>query len=271
MRQPLIARYGRKPQSNPRARARYIGTMTLVVAMLGTACASIPREAVELSNVVGTRIATLQVGHEALLAEYFRLSRDRIDDFLMQRWVPQFLENFVADADLLGKLTSVEPLGDDRVASLVQELQRRGVEGDAATVAVAAVQSAFGDGERGQIVLEFAEAATTEIETRRSSLFAPLERTERAAMKELRGIYAELIAAQNSVTAHLTSIHEVQVQQDAILSRLGLLQERDRALDQAISINERIVGIIDSGEEVTEILKQLGEAVEAAVGGNPGS
>lgn len=271
MRQTLIARYGRKPKSNPRARARYIGAMTLVVAMLGSACASTPREAVELSNVVGARIATLQAGHEALLTEYFRLSRDRIEDFLMQRWIPRFLENFVVDADLLGELTSVEPLGEDRVARLVEELQRAGVTGDAATAAVAAVQSAFGDSERGQIVLEFAEAATTEIETQRRSLFAPLERTERAAMKELRTAYAELIAAQNSVTAHLTSIHEVQVQQDAILSRLGLLEARDQALDQAISINESIVGIIDSGEEVTEILKQLEEAVEAAVGGNPGS
>ena len=70
--------------------------LTFAVTILLAACASVPPEAVELSQVAGRRVADAQASHEALAAAYFDLSRQRIEDFIDQRWTPRFLANFVA-------------------------------------------------------------------------------------------------------------------------------------------------------------------------------
>jgi hypothetical protein len=46
------------------------------------ACASVPKEAVELSHVASRRVADTQAAHEALVQSYFQLSRERVEDLL---------------------------------------------------------------------------------------------------------------------------------------------------------------------------------------------
>ena len=233
-------------------------------SLVFSACATIPEQAVTLSTVVGNQLTVLQASHEATLTGYFDLSRRRIEDFLEQRWMPTFLEIFVDDADLLDKLVSVEPLDQARVTRLTEELNRLGVAGADQGRAVAAAQSAFGDAERGQIVLEFAEAALQEIEEQRRSVVEPLNQLERTALSDLRATYVQLVEAQAAVTAHLSSLREAEVQQDALLERFGLRETRDRILDDAIGINEKIMGLIDRGGNAADTLKAISETISTS-------
>ena len=114
---------------------------------------------------------------------------------------------------------------------------------------------------RGQIVLEFAEAALQEFEEQRRSVVEPLNQLERTALSDLRATYAQLVEAQAAVTAHLSSLREAEVQQDALLERFGLRETRDRILDDAIGINEKIMGLIDRGGNAADTLKAISKTI----------
>jgi hypothetical protein len=223
---------------------------------LGCSAAKVPAEAVELSAAVGQGITDMQVSHEAFVQDYFKVSRDRIEDFLQNRWIPEFLENFVRDAELMEFLDSPQALEDDDLARVREELVLVLRTGDVDN-AVSAVQRALGDAERGQIILEFAQAAVLTIEAQRRELIDPINGFETSSLQHLR-------AAYEAVTALLKSVHDVQVEQDAILQRLGVLEARDEALRQAAGLNDSVVQILSQSGTAEETAAKIKELYEKA-------
>jgi len=178
----------------------------------------------------------MQASHEAMVRAYFQMSRDRVEDFLQNRWIPEFLGTFVQDANLMDLLTVRETVTDE-------ESTRDGLS----------------DAERGEIVLEFAEAAVEEIERRRKELTLPIDGLENDLLRGLRGNYAQLIQMQNGVTAFLASAVDVTVEQDAVLQRLGLLEARDSIIERALSTNDMIVELTEGAGKAEDIIDQLKE------------
>lgn len=218
-------------------------------------CASVPKESVELSAVVGARITDVQISHEAILSAYFSISRDRIDDFFRYRFTPQFLENFVHDSKLLEQLDSVEPFTDEQKERLLVALERVLSEEDSQR-AYKAASTALGGTEQGELVLQFAEAALEQIDEEKQALLGPLNDREALAIKELRGAYAELLAMQTTVTAHLQSVREVSVEQDNLLKSLGLLESRDKIVEEAIDLNGQVTNALEQGSKAQEALEE---------------
>ena len=235
--------------------------LPLLVAASGlVSCVKVPAEAVTLSTVVGHRITAIQTSHERLAREYFDLCRENVEDFLVNRWVPEFMATFVRDANLMHLLENPEPLTEDQVQQIRDELQGSMDPGNLERV-VAAVQSAFGDEERGQIAIEFAEAAVKQINRKRAELLTPLDQYEDRVLSEINGTYAELAQLQNSVTAFIQSARDVTVAQDSVLDRLKLLERRDAVLNQAMSLNDTIVSLTNSAESANAILEKIEEVV----------
>ena len=54
------------------------------------------------------------------------------------------------------------------------------------------------------------------------------------------------------------------MQQDALLERFGLRETRDRILDDAIGINEKIMGLIDRGGNAADTLKAISETISTS-------
>ncbi|MDT8369922.1 MAG: hypothetical protein RQ745_12010 [Longimicrobiales bacterium] len=237
-----------------------------VVPLLALAgCASIPQEAADLSHVVGQRLAAVQASHEGFARAYFQLSRDRVEDFLQRRWIPEFLATFVADADLAGELASPDPLTGVQEDRLREELAARlSLEGAALDRTVEAVKSGLGDADRGEIVLDFATAALEQIEAQRRELIGPINQMEADALRELRRTWAELIQAQAGVTAFIQSTHDVTAEQDAVLARLGMLEARDRVIEDAVSLSEEVVRITDETGPAQDVLRRLRERLGTA-------
>jgi len=207
---------------------RSLSALAFVLLVTIVACTPpVPPQATELSRAVGERIAATQASHEAFVTEYFASSRARIDDFLRQEWIPEFLANFTADAELTKLLTDSTLVGR------------------------------AGDEERGAIVLDFATAAMDEIEVQRRSLLRPVDRLERQTLKELRASYDDLIAMNASVTSYIESTQNLSEAQGNVLRRLDLLEVRDRALDDATDLHDRIEGILDRAEEAQDLFDQL--------------
>jgi hypothetical protein len=234
-----------------------VALLTIVFCLTFFSCARVPSQAVVLSRTVGERLPALQASHEAFISAYFEVSRERMEDFIDQRWIPTFLGNFVHDADLMQKLENVQPLTSGQNTQLQAKLQESGISPMDQVKVIRAVNVAFGDPDRGKLVLLFSEAALKQIETKRKSLLNPIDEQERQSLEELRKVYAQVEQAQSTVTAHLSSIHKVSEEQDQVLARLGLLKERDAIIDKALQTNQEIMGIIDAGKDAAKTVEEL--------------
>jgi hypothetical protein len=141
---------------------------------------------------------------------------------------------------------------------LREELTRMAsMRGQPLNQTIEAVNSAFGDGERGQIVLEFAGAAMEQLERQCRELLGPIDARERRVLTELRANYAETMGIQSAVRAYLQSVHAVQVEQDEVLRRLNLLRTRDSVIAGAIVLNDAVVKRTDQAGDAEAALRQI--------------
>jgi hypothetical protein len=225
-------------------------------------CVRVPPQAVILSRTVGERLPDIQASHEAFVSAYFEVSRQRVQDFLDERWIPTFLGNFVADSQLMEKLEGVKHFTDQENARLQTKLQGAGISGDEQDKIIKAVNDAFGDPDRGKLVLFFSDSALRQIELKRKALLDPIDTQERATLNELRQNYAQIEQAQSTVTAHLSSIQKVTNEQDQVMARLGLLKSRDEIVNKALAANQEIMSILNSGQDAETTLKQLTDAAK---------
>lgn len=230
--------------------------LILLIVTLNS-CVRVPSQAVVLSRTVGERLPELQASHEAFVSAYFQLSRERVEDFLDQRWIPMFLGNFVERANLMQRLQNVQPFTPEQNNRLQASLQQAGIPADDQLKIVRAVDSAFGDPDRGKQVLLFSEAALKQIEIKRKSLLTPIDEQERQSLEALRKVYAQVEQAQGTVTAHLSSIQKVTQEQDQVLARLGVLKERDAIVQKALDTNQEIMGILDAGKDAEQTVQEL--------------
>lgn len=252
-------------------RIRCLGRGVLILLLVSptlSGCARISPQAVVLSEVATERTGALHQSHEAFVRGYFDQTRSRVDDFLVDKWTPSFLEELVNNADNNGEdflhlLENVSPFSQDEVDRLAAALKEAGFSDTPA--AVAAFEKALGGGERGAVVLQFAEAAVSEIENKRRKLLDPIDDLEKRTLAELRTAYNQLQQIQSSLTGHLRSLAEVQAEQDHILQRLRLLDKRDRLVDRAIGINEGITGVLAAGHDVADTVTALEERARSLV------
>jgi hypothetical protein len=234
-------------------------------------CVSVPQEAVVLSNLVGTQIAEHRASHEELLRLYYARSRDVVELFLKERWVPEYLERFVAESEVMELLaTPDEVFDDDTLLRLREELLGVSGVGEVRTpLIIKAVGRVVGDAERGQIILDFAEVALREIQAQRSQLLDPLQREEERALTHLARSYGQLQNAQNQVTAYLASARSVTRSQDEVLAAMGIREFRDDALRRAVLISDRLAAAAKAGETAAEALEAMRSILESS--GSEGS
>jgi hypothetical protein len=240
-----------------------------VIAFLMASCVSVSQEAVVLSSVVGVQIAEHRASHEAFVQRYYDRSRDVVEMFLRDRWVPEYLETFVRESQIGDLLTDpTELFHEDDVERLREELMALSGIGEARTEDVlSAVGRAFGHAERGRILLEFAQVAMAEIEVQRSELLDPLDRQEQEVLEHLAESYAQLQQAQAQVTAYLASVQEVTRSQDEVLETMGIRELRDDTFDRAVRLSERLAAVAKSGTSAAEALEEM----KALIGsGEPG-
>lgn len=236
----------------------YFVTVWLTIAL--GACTTVSPEAVTLSEVVNHRVTAMQTSHEAFVRGYFNQSRERIEDFLIEKWIPEFLDQFVNDStgtgeDLLHEIENATPFDAAEIERLQKELRKRDIKEIEATITATA--AALGGGERGQSVLNFAEAAMGQIEKKRRALLDPIDDLERRTLQELGASYSQIQQAQGSVTSHLRSLSDVQEEQEQFLRRLQLLEKRDQFVERALAVNEGVTGILEAGKSIEETLTAL--------------
>lgn len=85
-----------------RSRMTRIARCTLLLTFLAlSACATVPRESVQLSQAIGNDIQELHAGYRATIQAQFQLMRQNGLEVIENRWVPTYLASFVEDGRLV--------------------------------------------------------------------------------------------------------------------------------------------------------------------------
>ena len=171
---------------------RLIPLLLVGILALLIGCASVPKEVVELSYVMGEDLVEVHRSYVALIELHFDDLRTRTSDFLDNKWQPVYLRNFIQLGDLVGLATHASP---DTV--LLQ-------------------------------VHAWSLVALDQIAAKRHELLDPLDDQEQELLDAVNEAFDRLITANSVITAHLISLREVKEVQDDALKALGLKDLRDQ-------------------------------------------
>ena len=176
----------------------FIGLLTL------SSCATIPKEAVQLSYTVGQDIQELHGGYRRTVVFSFEQIRQRGLTVIDTKWTPAYLKDYVKGSELLDHLRDESIPESERYADLEY----------------------------------WARGAIEDIDNKRKAFLEPLKKREKALLSNVDDAFGRVIRANAAVTAHLNSVLKVQKLQDEILDSFGLKGVRDSINNAVIEASD---------------------------------
>ena len=168
-------------------------TKRLALALTGyvilsmSACASVPKETVTLSRMVGQDIAQLQSGYRETIRFSFDQMRQAGLSVIDNVWTPVYLKSFVTGGQLVE-------------AAKAEQIER---------------------------IEYWAHTAIKAIDDQRKKFLDPLQEREDALVAEVDAAFDRVISANAAVTANLNSVLKVQDLQNQVLEAAGVSGIRD--------------------------------------------
>lgn len=188
----------------------------LLLGFLLTGCVSLPQEVPELSAEIGKRIIESRTSHLTLVHRYLQEKRDRIDEFIAREWIPAFAENVFRKPTIAREWDRIVH-NDDKTARL-------------------------------EFITGLGTLLQNKINAKRLELMAPIDEVENLLVAHLNEHYDQMLAANSTLTAFLTSARSVKERQRRVL---GVL-EIDGKLSAYMGKADEIVGKIVAGKNAYE-------------------
>ncbi len=216
-------------------RKQFIRFIAIIMILGYLGCATVPREVVTLSDTVGKDLNAIHVSYKDLAKTYFDTLRKQVNDFVDNKWVPEYLKNFIQDTDLKNNITKFT---SKQVLIYLQK---------------------------------WVAIATKEIKKKRDSLLEPIDQDERKLLAAVDEAFGQLNYANATITANLQSIKKVKDLEDKALSALHLKDLRDKMTDvmatsskklkEAIEVVKEADGIVDKLDKDTKDLTEKAKQV----------
>lgn len=168
--------------------------LLLCVSICLTSCASIPKEAPELSQNLGVQLQELQQSHVALVHQFFENEREKVNTFINEEWLPVFTDNFFSDPAIDQAWQQVINAGnaEDR--------------------------------------LEFIKRTAPEIQHQKNkeyqTLIVPLNQLEQSLTQAVQQKYAQAISTNQALTDYLYSASKVDENRQRYLDQIGVTQDK---------------------------------------------
>jgi hypothetical protein len=229
---------------------RFLAALAISIVCLSLcACVSAPKQTVELADVVSQQIAQMQASHEKFVKLYYDGLRSDVDQFMQDKWTPQFLSNVISGTDpgskqfrdaldAAYKNVKIDWNTAVKIDPSVDSDQRKAVQD--AIDQLASRQR----GQLGQVLLDFSTEAQRQINMKRQSLLKPIDDQETYVLDQLRDGYAELQAGSATIKAYLASVVNVTEKRDEILQRLGVLDTQKKMLATAEQVNDQAISAL---------------------------
>lgn len=206
---------------------RYLNGLIMGVFFLLNlaACVTIPQESADLSIELGKQISSLESTHLALLDKYFIEKRDRVDQFLIREWVPEFAAQFFAN---------------DQIKQLWDKVVHSNDPAD-----------------RLQFIVMFGPKLQGKINQKRLELIRPLDEAERLIKQNLNSNYNQAYAINNSISSFLVSASKVADNRNRYLDMFGvkdktltgILDQVDTAVESLAEKAEKVASKEDKAKE----------------------
>lgn len=203
------------------------------VYVFSQGCASIPKEAPELSAELGKRISVLEEANITLLNRYFNLKRENVDKFIVEEWVPTFAQNFFSTPNM-------QTLWE----KIVTENNKQ---------------------DRLDFILHTAPKLQAKINSKRLELIKPLDDLERLIEQRIRSEYTQARSINNSITSFLYSASKVDENRTKYLNMFGIsdttltkvINETDKAVNSLITKTSDVEDKIAKGKEFISKIEHL--------------
>lgn len=198
-----------------------ISLLTLLV--VGCA-ANVPKEVVELSYQMEQDLVELESTYVLLVKQHFALLRSQRENYLKNEWTPRLVKSWVTDGQLVEMSNG----------SVVYD--------EASDEFIAATSPKPADQLRGVVL--WAEAAVAEIEVKRAELLNPLIDAEQKLLADIQKGFSLIRLSNQTISAHLNSVREVQDVQNDLLQKHGWSGLRNSISDKLSDLsNQAQIGL----------------------------
>jgi hypothetical protein len=179
-------------------------------------------QSVHLSEELTNMIHSAQEAHLKLVEQYINERREKADLFLKEKWIPDFIGNFVS------------------AATVLQDIDQAGTKA-----------------EKGIIMINFSEAASKEIFKRRTAINDALNNIERTLKKKITAHYEEMLMVNQALTAHLRSAAKVTAIREELLKQLRIEPEELIPVDKINESLEKIIRFEGKVEDLPSITNEI--------------
>ncbi|MDO4770828.1 hypothetical protein [Porphyromonas sp.] len=193
-------------------------------------CASIPKETVTLSKMVGNDLQALHDSHRNTIKMYYSKIEENINTFIEDVYAP-YIIHYVLKIEL-DKYKEGEE-------SLYGAIVNAG-KSDEKEVTEEALN----------VMLEFTEAANEQIAAKKKELLTPILRQEKEVLATIDRSYRNAIYANATLTAYLESNRALKETQSKALSVVGLEGLDNTVTNRLIELSDFIDLAIKKGNEI---------------------
>jgi len=187
----------------------------VICGLIIQSCATIPKEAVQLSEELTSMIRSAEVSHLALVDEYIAGRRERVNEFFEETWIPTFM----------GFVLTRQRVKDD--LEVANDLKSK--------------QAVFKD-----ILTD----ASSEIKNQRDTFMTAIDRVENELRNAVSAHYAQMLAVSQALTAHLASAAKVTEAREELMAALKIDMKKILPLDQINNILDKALEYAKKGEEI---------------------
>lgn len=202
----------------------FIGVLSLMAG-----CISVPKETVTLSEELGEMIKSSEATHLALVDEYTVERKNRIDQFLKDQWLPEYMKEFTADSKIEEKLA-----------------EKKTSE------------------ERSLLMSQFTEAAVGELNKRQKVMYAAVDAVGDSLRSRVRAHYNDMRLTNESLTIYLRSASKVSKTRDELLKKANLPTKDIIPFD---AINKSMEKIVTCKGKIEEVQRLTDETKAILLGG----
>lgn len=176
----------------------------LLILVTFTGCTTkLPAEVVTLSSSMEKQLLSLQKSHVTLVQTYFQMVRQQREGWIQTTWLQEYLKTFIKTGRL-------------------EETVRGEVVWDDVNKRFVAPRAPYEDVQKFDTLMIWTGQVQKQLAKKRAELIDPLHIQEQELLAKVNAAYAQLIANNATITAHLVSIKDVEDVQTRLLNKAGI-------------------------------------------------
>jgi len=216
-----------------------VNIVSIILVVLITGCAQVPKEAVELSATVGRDLSEMKKSHIALVDLYYKELQDDINSFIDNVYLPYQIQRTLAD-DVWKKemLAAIESASQPDPTGTKQKESFEKIEA-------------------------FLLIIQEEVENYRKLKLKPVQDQYSNVLSIINKSYDQIHYANSIVTGHLASVVKVHETQNEILEKLNLKDLRINVGEGISGVSDKIGELVQEAKDGEEDLNKIVSKFEA--------